>query len=198
MASSPQASLHPTSGALLAAWRQGDLGAFEALVDRFEGGLLRHGRSLLERGAEDAVQETLMRLAQDPPAPDPVGDGHAALQAWLHRVLRNLCTDQVRSMTARTDRERAVASREAVPGGQEDVQFADTAEAVRRELERLPADQREVLTLRLFNDHSYAEITRLTGIKEGTVGWLISVGLEALSRSLGSSLDPRGSQATTA
>ena len=68
--------------------------------------------------------------------------------------------------------------------GQRAVDQADTREAVLRGLDALPVDQREVLTLRLLEGHSYREIAELTGRKAGTIGWLVSVGLEALSREL--------------
>ncbi|MDA0947293.1 MAG: RNA polymerase sigma factor [Planctomycetota bacterium] len=174
------------TGDLLARWRGGDLGAFEALVERFEGALLRHATALLGRGAgaEDIVQEAFLRLAEVPPVPAPSGDGHGALQAWLHRVVRNRCTDEMRSSQSRRERERRAALDESTEGGQRAVDQADTQEAVRRGLETLPVDQREVLTLRLLGGHSYREIADLTGKKSGTIGWLVSVGLEALSREL--------------
>lgn len=184
------------TGDLLTRWRRGDLGAFEALVGRFEGALLRHATALLGRGsaAEDVVQEAFLRLAEVPPAPAPTGDGHMALQAWLHRVVRNRCTDEMRSNHSRRERERRAALDESIEGGQRTVDQADTREAVRRGLDALPVDQREVLTLRLLEGHSYREIAELTGRKTGTIGWLVSVGLEALSRELAPllGLDPNG------
>ena len=56
---------------------------------------------------------------------------------------------------------------------------------MRRELARLPVDQREVLVLRLLDERSYKEIAEITGKKIGTVGWLISVGLKELGQRLG-------------
>jgi RNA polymerase sigma factor (sigma-70 family) len=65
------------------------------------------------------------------------------------------------------------------------IEERDTRAAVRRELEKLPADQREVLVMRLVNERSYKEIAEITGRKIGTVGWLISVGLQELAGRLG-------------
>ena len=46
-------------------------------------------------------------------------------------------------------------------------------------------DQRDVLVLRLLGDKSYKRDRRaITGKKIGTVGWLVSVGLKALSQEL--------------
>ena len=180
-----------SDGRHLAAWRSGDADAFEALVDRHQAALLRHARALLgERGGgEDVVQEAFLRLARKPPempasaAGDPAAE-RAALASWLHRVTRNLCMDALRHETRRRRREESVAPKEAVSGGMERVEADDTRRAVERSLGRLPADQREVLALRLFGDRSYKEIAEITGKKAGTIGWLISVGMKALASEL--------------
>jgi len=185
--------IEPSDGALLQAHRRGDAHAFAELVRRHEGALLQHARALLGRGAgyEDAVQEAFLRLAQAPPElPEGVrGDPRAErahLCAWLHTVTRNLCMDTVRAETRRKRREEGVAQREAAQDeGIGAVEERDTRAAVRRELEKLPADQREVLVLRLVNERAYKEIAEITGRKIGTVGWLISIGLQELAGRLG-------------
>ena len=77
-----------------------------------------------------------------------------------------------------------MAARDESAGGLDAVEAEDTRAAVERGLTRLPEDQREVLVLRLFGDRSYKEIAEITGKKVGTIGWLISVGLKALSTEL--------------
>lgn len=180
-----------SDGHLLAAWSQGETLAFDVLVLRYQGPLLRHAGALLGdgRSPEDVVQETFLRLAEKPPtlppevAGDPVAE-RAVLASWLHRVTRNLCLDAMRSERRRRTREEEVAVLEASSGGLALVEEADTREAVEQSLARLPADQREVLVLRLLGDRSYREIAEITGKKIGTIGWLISVGLKTLSREL--------------
>lgn len=186
-------SSDPSDGALLEAHRRGDHRAFRELVRRHEDALLQHARALLGRGSgyEDAVQEAFLRLAQAPPTlPDAaLGDPRAErahLGAWLSTVTRNLCMDTMRSETRRRRREHDAAQREGVgDAGAAGVEEQDTRDAVRRELDKLPPDQREVLVLRLVGDRSYKEIAEITGKKIGTIGWLISVGLQELGARLG-------------
>jgi len=173
------------------AWQNGEPDAFGDLVRRHENALLRHARALLAdwRGGEDVVQEAFLRLAQKPPRiPDDVlGDPRAEgalLAGWLHQVTRNLCMDTLRSESRRRQREEALAVPDETHGGLDGVEADDTRAAVERGLTRLPEDQREVLVLRLFGDRSYKEIAEITGKKVGTIGWLISVGLKALSNEL--------------
>lgn len=187
---------------LLAAFRGGQTTAFEALVDRHQASCLRHAAFLLGGRAEveDIVQEVFMKLVQRPPdlpaGLDPERQ-RRALVAWLHTVTRNACMDALRSETRRDHRERNAASPESTPGGQQSVEADDTRAAVERSLEKLPPDQREVLFLRLFADHNYREIAELTGKKAGTVGWLISTGLRALSAELEPLLGIAGTRTRT-
>lgn len=186
-----QSMAHEPTGDLLERHRSGDVRAFTALVERFQGPLLRHARGVLGPGSpyEDVVQEALMKLAQAPPElPSGAQMGpeaqHGHLAAWLHTVTRNLCMDLARSETRRRRREQNVASKEATCGGLAAVEASDTQAAVEARIDGLPQSQREVLVLRLFGDKSYREIAEITGKKVGTVGWLVSVGLKALSLEL--------------
>ncbi len=186
-----------SDGRLLAAFAAGDPRAFEGLVDRHQGALLRHARALIgTREAEDVVQETFLRLAERPPEMPPAASGdpaseRAVLSSWLHKVTRNLCMDALRSEARRKRREEEVAPRDGSPGELDEVEGEDTRAAVERSLTRLPADQREVLVLRLFGDKSYQEIADVTGKKIGTVGWLVSVGMKALANELAPLLGER-------
>jgi RNA polymerase sigma-70 factor (ECF subfamily) len=188
---------------LLAAFAAGDSGAFNFLVDRHQASCLKLAAFLLGGRAEveDTVQEVFMKLMQKPPSLPEDKDleaSFAALSAWLHRVTRNACMDVLRSETRRNRREKEVAATEATPGGQNEIEAKDTRTAVERSLQRLPEDQREVLFLRLLADRSYREIAEMTGKKAGTVGWLISTGLRALSEDLEPLLGMRPAGGSTA
>ncbi|HUG36370.1 MAG TPA: RNA polymerase sigma factor [Candidatus Limnocylindrales bacterium] len=185
----------PSDGALLAALERGDPSALAGLVERHQGVLLRHARALLGGGGpyEDAVQETFLRLLQRPPKVPPEASGdfereRSHLRSWLHKVTRNCCMDTLRSETRRKGREEAAAAPERASDACTDgallAEQRDTREAVERGLARLPAEQREVLVLRLLGERSYKEIAEITGKKIGTVGWLVSEGLRALGEHL--------------
>ena len=177
----------PGDAELLGRWRGGDPSGFELLVRRYEGPLLRHARTLLRHGsgAEDTVQEAFLRLAKTPPDLEGREDVPVdrELSAWLHRVTRNLCLDVMRSEQRRRAREAERAS-EANAVEAREVEALDTRSAVEHSISSLPDDQREVVSLRLLEECSYAEIASITGRNVGTVGWLISVGMKALARDL--------------
>ena len=182
----------PSDGELLLDLERGLPSALTELVARHQGALLRHARALLGEGGgyEDAVQDVFLKLLQKPPQlPAEVRGDHererSHLLSWLHKVTRNGCMDTLRSETRRKAREEEVAAPETASDGRARgaalVEQADTREAVQRSLAKLPDDQREVLVLRLLGERSYREIAEITGKKIGTVGWLVSEGLKALT-----------------
>ena len=187
---------HPSDGELLGLLARGDRTALGELVRRHQSALLRHARALLgDAGGhcEDAIQETFLKLLERPPElpADVRGDAgreRAQLSSWLHKVARNHCMDILRAEGRRRQREEASAAPETAPPGCADgaelVEQRDTRARVEAELARLPAEQREVLVLRLLGERSYKEIAEITGKKIGTVGWLVSEGLRALSTGL--------------
>jgi RNA polymerase sigma-70 factor (ECF subfamily) len=180
-----------SDGTLLAAFRGGDASALTQLVERHQAVLLRHARSIVGPGGpfEDAVQEAFLRFVQKPPELPAECRGDAQLErshllSWLHKVVRNCCMDALRSDKRRRRREEEIAAPEASHGETSALETSDTRAAVERSLNRLPSEQREVLVLRLLAERSYKEIAEITGKKIGTVGWLVSVGLKALSQEL--------------
>ena len=95
---------------LVAGFRSGDEGAFAALTARHERALLKYARHVLRTQpglAEDVLQEALMRahraLRRD--------DRHVQVRAYLFRVVRNCCLDELGRL--RTD---SVALHRRTPG----------------------------------------------------------------------------------
>ena len=189
----------PSDGALLCAWNDGDPSSFTELVRRHESGLIRHAKALLGGvGAyEDVVQDALLKLARGGlviPA-DVAGNPESerrVMSAWLHKVVRNGCMDMIKTEGRRRTRERASAAPEAAPERVPEVEMEDTQGTVRAAIAALPVEQREVLSLRLFEEKSYRDIAEVTGKKVGTIGWLISEGLQALALRLGPALGEVG------
>ena len=192
--------LPDSDGQLLRRWKSGDQTAFSLLVQHHQSALLRHARAILGAGSsyEDVVQDVFLKLAETPPElpAEVLGDPErerVQLLSWLHKVTRNACMDTIRTDTRRKRREHEAAASEAAEGGLATIEERDTRALVERELSKLPLDQREVLALRLMGERSYKEIAEITGKNIGTVGWLISVGLQALGQGLEPLLEGRKS-----
>src|SRR3981081_2718681 len=83
-----------TDEELLAAFQQGDVGAFEALLRRHRAPLFTFLLRMLgdRERAEDLAQETFLRIVKGAAA----WEQRARFQTWLYTIARNLCVDQSR------------------------------------------------------------------------------------------------------
>ena len=135
--------------------------------------------------ARDVVQDTFIRLcAQDP------GKLEAGLKSWLFTVCRNRALDVLRKDKRSQPLDDLRWKKFAGPGLQPDEQ-ADRQERLLQitgVLDRLSANQREVITLKFQQDLSYREIHEITGLSTGNIGFLIHAGLKRLREILPSDL----------
>ncbi|MFG2499041.1 sigma-70 family RNA polymerase sigma factor [Streptomyces sp. NPDC048441] len=145
-----------------------------AAIDRFEasrGRLASLAYRLLGSAAdaEDAVQDTFLRWqAADRARVE-------APEAWLTKVVTNLCLDRLRSAQARHERAAGAWLPEPLLDGDPMLGPADTFEqresvslAVLTLLERLSPVERAVYVLREAFSYSHAEIARILDITEST------------------------------
>src|SRR6476469_371587 len=83
-----------TDEELLAAFQQGDAGAFELLLRRHRAPLFTFLLRMLgdRERAEDLAQESFLRIVKGAAA----WEHRARFQTWLYTIARNLCVDQTR------------------------------------------------------------------------------------------------------
>ena len=84
---------------LLAAYRAGDVAAFEALLARYEKPIWSYLRRFVrhDEAAEDLLQEVFLRVVRDAQdAAAPGWKGQAKFSTWLYTIARNLCVDRSR------------------------------------------------------------------------------------------------------
>ena len=141
---------------LVAMVRGGNPGAFETIVDRYQGRLLGFCRQMLgsTEDAEDVMQEVFVNsykaMLRD--------EREINLRPWLYRIARNRCLNHLRKPTA-----DAQESMDMVPA----VEASSTAERVHNreefrqlvvDVKKLPETQRSALLLREMDALSYEEI----------------------------------------
>jgi RNA polymerase sigma-70 factor (ECF subfamily) len=175
---------------LVARSRQGDLEAFNSLVEMFQGAAYNLCLRLLgsPEAAEDATQEAFLSAFRH------IADFRGAnFRSWLLRIAANAATDELRRR-----RRRPQIPLETVPGEEGPVYLVPDsspgpeAVAVRREALRqvevglltLPIDQRSAVVLSDVQGLSYEEVAQATGASLGTVKSRISRGRERLRRHL--------------
>ena len=124
--------------------------------------LLLYARQWLDDwAAEDVVQRVFVRLLADRHAPDD-------LRAWLFRCVRNEAISAWRSQRRRGHREKD-AGAQARPWFVPRTDDAIDATTAQEALARLPAEQREIVTLRLWSGLTLSQIGEVTGIAPSTV-----------------------------
>ena len=133
--------------------------------------------------ADDLVQEALLR-AWDKSDKFQAGTN---LRAWLFTILRNIYYSQYRKRVREVQDSDGVFARGiAVDGDQES--HLDLAD-FRMALARLPAEQREVLTMVGASGLSYEEAAIICGVEIGTIKSRLSRARAKLSELMG--LDDR-------
>ena len=142
---------------LMLAFQQGSTDAFQELFGRYRDkvyGFFR--RRLNDRGcAEDLAQETFLAIVRGVQRYEP----RARFRTYLYGIAANLLHTQRRK------------DGRQVPDGEDQPASPGTIEAVwvRRALEQLEANDREMLLMREYEQLSYAEIAELLNIPINTV-----------------------------
>lgn len=165
----------------------------EAAREEHAAALTAYAASLL-RGdwdrARDVVQDAFVRLHRQSEReggrlPSPA----AALKSWLYTVTRNRAIDLIRKdkpMNAMIDVTTLSVS-DASPDPAAAAERRDTQARLARVMDRLPANQREVIRLKFQADLSYREIAEVTELSVGNVGFLLHTGLKRLRTLMGES-----------
>ena len=166
-----------SDAALVAACRRGEGAALAALVERYQTAVF--GTALRLCHNRDTALELSNTIFYKAYQNMHVYDAQRPLRPWLLRIATNETLNWLRSQ--RREREHVVEGEaretalDRAPGATEAEPEAvalrlERQDEVRAALARLPERYRVALTLRFFNDLSYAEIGEITGQDANTVG----------------------------
>lgn len=149
----------------------GDQSAFARLVDAYKTPVYNLCYRMLGSAteAEDAAQETFVRVYTHLKA----YDSQQKFSAWILAVASHYCVDRLRRrrvLWLSLDEAPTLepASTDAVHPEDVVAQNESSAE-IRRWLQALPAEYRLVITLRYWQDLSYAEMARVTDTTESAI-----------------------------
>ena len=148
-------------------------------LERFERPLLQYALSIVQDldRAKDIVQETFMRLHTQEQAKI---EGH--LSQWLFTVCRNCSLKSLK----KEDRYIYVEHQEFEHHSVEnitplqDMARRETAVRLMEHVNTLPKNQQEVVRLRFHGNHSYQEISEITGLSVGNVGFILNAAMRNL------------------
>ena len=149
--------------------RAGSKPAFEAIVARYRGALLRYCSALLGRErAEDAVQQTFVKAY----AAMQRDDRPLLLKPWLYRIAHNTAHNALRDHALRHEElgeEGATAERPEL-----ELERREQLRSLLASVQELPARQRDALVLRELEGRSYQEIAAALGVGGGAVRQLLN------------------------
>ena len=151
----------------------------QSAMERYEKPLLHYAYSIvrdLER-ARDVVQDTFMRLFQQE---QEAVDGH--LSQWLFTVCRNcslkVLKKQDRYVHVEASEFEGRSAADLSPAM--DLERKERIERLMELLEELTPNQQEVVRLRFQHHHSYQEISDITGLSIGNVGFILNSSMRSL------------------
>ncbi len=172
---------HRTDGSLIEDHLSGDASALAVLWTRYDGLVYGIARSVTRRHdvAEDIRQDvfiTTMRRIGDLECP-------SKFAAWLRAVTYNACKTWLRRRrpgTALEDIDERDAPR--VEAATKDVEDAEAHTALRRAVERLDLELRQVVELYYYEGYAVAAIAAMIDVAETTVKWRLHRARESLRR----------------
>lgn len=173
-------------GPPVVAWQ----GLLEELVRERRPALIGYAALLTgDRGAaEDLVHDALVRTFGRPRSFPNVN----AADAYVRRAIATAFLDEMRSKRAAQVASARLARGSAAP--------ADDPAArldVRAALRDLPRRQRTCVVMRFYDDLTVAEIARALRLSDGAVKRYLSEGIHHLNQTLGTTADPRATDAPT-
>ena len=171
---------------LIAALARQDLGALEALYDRY--GKVAFSlayRILGDRGsAEDAVQDSFLSVWRQAKS---YRRERGSPKTWLMAIVHHRSIDKLRSHAGAgptVPLEDVPEEAAETPGVWQQVWSGMRGESVRSALERLPTEQKKSIELAYFSGYSQSEIAELMGVPLGTVKGRMRIGLQKLKSML--------------
>lgn len=136
-----------------------ELHSFQQLLDQHAAALELYAAQWTS-WAEDCVQEAFIELANQRSSPQqPV--------AWLYRVTRNKALNACRSDQRRSNHERLASlliADDEKPRSRNQIDFQERLDAATEALGLIPAEERELVVLRIWSGLSWQEIADLTNI----------------------------------
>ena len=166
--------------------RKGDHQAFSELVTRHQKTLLRVVLRMTRDTslAEDVVQEAFMKAFEKIDS----FQGRSTFKSWLCQIGVNTARNKLRSMKRiHVDYENLNLSYNSHQ--EDDVAIMDLRSIINAEVGKLPNKQRTALSLRIFEDMSFAEIAEVMSCPYDTAKANYRHGLLKLKDRLGENLN---------
>ena len=171
----------PGADPLLLSLAAGDERAFAALYDRYAVRMYRTALRILDNreDAEDVVQEVFLATVRSRKWMGEVRDLTAYLFAALHRAAARCASRRPRLLRCASTDVEAIAAPVAF-----ETSDCPHSERLQRAIHALPDAQREVLTLKIDGELTFAQIAQVVGVSLSTASSRYQYALKKLRSSL--------------
>jgi len=183
-----------TDEVLMLRYKDGDLSAFEAIIERHQQPLFSFAYRFCNdyHQAQDLVQEVFLRLVKMSKHYEP----KAKFTTYLYTIAHNVCVDDFRRKKKRhtvslsdpidTDNEMTVEDtmKDERANPQREYHQKTFEQALHQAVEELPAEQREVFLLRERQNLAFDEIARITGCLPSTAKSRMRYALQSIREKL--------------
>ncbi len=166
---------------LISAFLQGDQGAFELLVSRYQRSLYYTVKAMVldTEDARDITQQAFIKAFNNLRGLN----NRSNFRGWLFRIACNLALDVLKSRRKEVDLESQVLIGPG-NGPEQEMMARDLGKIMRGAISKLPPRQQQVVTLRALKGLGFDEISRNLGISPQTVRANFHFGLKTLKRIL--------------
>lgn len=148
-------------------------------LERYEKPLLKYALGLCgdRELSRDTVQDTFLKLAAE-----SIEERPQNLPAWLFSVCRNRLIDIRRKQFRLVPLEDGHLEQDldGVPAPSARLEASEQSASLLRMVDSLPERERELVRLKFQAGLSYREISAITGITEGHVGYLLHHAVKAM------------------
>ena len=163
----------------------GDVAKMAVLFERHHRPLFRYFVSMNRNRelSEDLVQDVFFRMLRYRASYDPA----QSFTAWMYQIARNASVDQAQKRKAEVIGIDEFDDRRAEPvspaaGPEENASKNQDLALLRRALDRLPSEKRELLVLSRFQNLKYDEIATILECEVGTVKVRVFRAMRALEQ----------------
>jgi len=139
-----------------------------------------------DEDAKDATQETFLSAYRNLSK----FRGEAKFSSWIYRIALNICNTKLRSrskFTISLDEQREATGFELAAEASDlggGIQQEQITRHVRRALQALPADMRQVIIMKEYEGLKFSEIAEVLGIPISTVKTRMYTGLTEMRKRL--------------
>lgn len=167
---------------LVKQFQQGDMGAFNLLVDRWQSKIHRFAFRFFadQDEADEITQKTFIKVYQKVNYLEEPGN----FSPWIYRVANNLCLDELK----RAGRRKATSLEERIEQPNQDengspadrLENKELGEIIQKALLTLPDEQRTVIILKEYEGLKFRQIAEILQEPESTVKSRMYYGLKSL------------------